>query len=111
MTRLGRLLVAAGRWEVTPEAARAAIWTRVRQEAWTDVVHRTIAGYLGLTRDRIEGSQRIYEDLGLDAFDMAFVASTLARIAESEFPLHRLDEVRCVADLTQLVSAWAEESR
>jgi acyl carrier protein len=107
-TMTPRLLVAAGRWEAAPQWSRAAIWRRLCQQACDDVVRDTIGWYLGVHRDQIEESQRLSEDLGLDALDLAFVAGTLARSADRAFPLHRLDGVETVADLARVVSAWAE---
>ena len=49
------------------------------------------------------------DDEELDAFDLAQLACTLARIADREFPLHRLDGVRTVADFTSVVGSCASE--
>ncbi len=65
----------------------------------------------GESRPPLDGAMRLDEDLGLDPLDLTLIALRLEQEHGAEFPLHRLDEVRTLADLDRLVERWARGAR
>ena len=68
-------------------------------------VRHAIATHLGLPDECVEPAQRLREDLGLFPLDVVLVTLSMEDVAGIGFPVERLDSVRTVEELSQLL--WA----
>jgi hypothetical protein len=103
-TPYGRPIVEAAQRQA-PSGRERAI-----EDGLDDIVARVLARHLGIDRGRIRGSQHLQRDLRLRAVDLVEVTHSLARIADRDFPLHVLEGIVTVEDLTRVVRAWGRES-
>jgi len=74
-----------------------------------DIVRVAIGSYLGVPPHAIDASARLEQDLGLDASDIVLIMLRLEEMAEAELASVQLERVVTVADLQEIVRAWARE--
>ncbi|AKU96339.1 hypothetical protein AKJ09_03003 [Labilithrix luteola] len=80
-----------------------------------DTFHRPVAlalaFELGLDPTTIKPDQDLHRDLGLQFFDVVFVAQRLEEVLAIQIPLRALDGVRTVIELTRIVSLAPRKAR
>jgi acyl carrier protein len=75
-------------------------------DAWDDRVRHALARHLKTDPLLLGASDRLGEDLGLDALDLVLIVLAFEEQAKVEFPMGDLQSVRTVADLASLTRAW-----
>ncbi len=74
-------------------------------------VHRALARHLGIDPRRVAPSDRLGEDWGLDALDLALIALALEEGEAMAYPMGDLQTLHTVADLVSLTRAWLLAAR
>ena len=90
-----------------PSSRRASGYapaTRSLRNHALDLVRTAVARYLRLPLESVRPDMRVYADLGLDGFDLAFIAAGLEEETCVEAPFGALEDVTTIDDL----GAWLE---
>lgn len=74
-------------------------------------VHIALARYLRIPLEAIEDTQRLKQDLGLDALDLVTIVLRLEALEpqHGEFPVGLLEHAETVADLVVIHRDWQED--
>lgn len=69
-----------------------------------------LAGLLNVPQDQLAGDARLVEDLGADSLNIAELSMALEEEFKVTVPDERLDEIKTVGDLFDLLSDLLENS-